>query len=110
MLTGKHQRTPRTDFRPSGDGGQSTGDDETESICRAYRIQSVAELFTLSQLQSLYEAIYGEPMDKRNFRKRVAEMDFIEKTDKIDKLGSKRGAALYKFNGKAYRKDPKFKL
>ena len=51
-----------------------------------------------------------EPMDKRNFRKRVAEMDFIEKTDKIDKLGSKRGAALYKFNGKAYRKDPKFKL
>ncbi|MDU8958762.1 MAG: DNA mismatch repair protein MutT, partial [Bacteroides sp.] len=48
--------------------------------------------------------------DKRNFRKRVAEMDFIEKTDKIDKLGSKRGAALYKFNGKAYRKDPKFKL
>ena len=62
------------------------------------------KLFTLSQLQSLYEAIYGEPMDKRNFRKRVAEMDFIEKTDKIDKLGSKRGAALYKFNGKAYRK------
>ena len=68
------------------------------------------KLFTLSQLQSLYEAIYGEPIDKRNFRKRVAEMDFIEKTDKIDKLGSKRGAALYKFNGKAYRKDPKFKL
>ncbi len=68
------------------------------------------KLFTLSQLQSLYEAIYGETMDKRNFRKRVAEMDYIEKTDKIDKLGSKRGAALYKFNGKAYRKDPKFKI
>lgn len=62
------------------------------------------KLFTLSQLQSLYEAIYGETMDKRNFRKRVAEMDYIEKTDKIDKLGSKRGAALYKFNSKAYRK------
>lgn len=68
------------------------------------------ELFTLSQLQSLYEAIYSETMDKRNFRKRVAEMDYIEKTDKIDKTGSKRGAALYKFNNKAYRKDPKFKL
>lgn len=67
-------------------------------------------LFTLSQLQSLYEAIYGEPIDKRNFRKRVAEMDFIEKTDKIDKQGSKRGAALYQFNDNAYRKDPKFKL
>lgn len=68
------------------------------------------KLFTLSQLQNLYEAIYGEDIDKRNFRKRVAEMDYIEKTDKIDKSGSKRGAALYKFNNRAYRKDPKFKL
>ncbi|MDR0745831.1 MAG: NUDIX hydrolase [Mediterranea sp.] len=69
------------------------------------------KLFTLSQLQSLYEAIYGETTDKRNFRKRVADMDFIEKTNKIDKQGSKRGAALYQFNSKAYRKDPKsFKL
>ena len=68
------------------------------------------KLFTLSKLQSLYEAIYGETMDKRNFRKRVAGMDYVEKTDKIDKLCSKRGAALYKFNSKVYRKDPKFKL
>ena len=58
------------------------------------------KLFTLSQLQSLYEAIYGESIDKRNFRKRIAEMDYIEKTDKIDKTGSKRGAALYQFNEK----------
>lgn len=68
------------------------------------------ELFTLTQLQNLYEAIYGEPIDKRNFRKRVAEMDFIEKTDQIDKSGSRRGAYLYKFNDKVYLKDPKFKL
>lgn len=68
------------------------------------------ELFTLTQLQNLYEAIYGEPIDKRNFRKRIAYMGFIEKTDKIDKTGSKRGASLYKFNDKAYRKDPKFRL
>ena len=51
------------------------------------------ELFTLTQLQNLYEAIYGEQMDKRNFRKRVAMMDFIEKTDFIDKSGSKRGCS-----------------
>ena len=67
-------------------------------------------MFTLFQLQSLYEAIYGEPFDKRNFRKRVADLNYIEKTDKIDKTGSKRGAALYKFNENAYRKAPKFKL
>ena len=68
------------------------------------------ELFTLSQLQSLYEAIYGEPIDKRNFRKRILDMAYIEKTDKIDKTGSKRGAALYRFNEKAYRKAPNFKI
>lgn len=68
------------------------------------------KLFTLSQLQHLYEAIYDEELDKRNFRKRVAEMGYIEKTEKIDKTGSKRGAALYQFNEKAYCKSPKFKL
>jgi ADP-ribose pyrophosphatase YjhB (NUDIX family) len=66
--------------------------------------------FTLSGLQSLYEAIYGEPTDKRNFRKRIAEMGYIEKTGTVDKTGSRRGAALYKFNEKEYRKSPKFKL
>ncbi|KAA6352587.1 GDP-mannose mannosyl hydrolase [termite gut metagenome] len=68
------------------------------------------ELFTLTQLQTLYEAIYGELLDKRNFRKKVAEMGYIEKTDEIDKSGSKRGAALYKFNEKVYDEAPKFKL
>lgn len=68
------------------------------------------KMFTLTQMQSLYEAIYGEELDKRNFRKSIAAMDFIEKTDKIDKDSSKRGAALYQFNSKAYTKDPKFKL
>lgn len=68
------------------------------------------DLFTLTQLQSLYEAIYGTVLDKRNFRKRVAEMDYIVKTDKIDKTGSKRGASLYKFNDRIYQKHPIFKL
>lgn len=68
------------------------------------------KLFTLTQLQTMYEAIFGEEMDKRNFRKRISEMNFVEKTNKIDKITSKRGAALYKFNEKVYRKSPKFKL
>jgi len=61
------------------------------------------EQFTLTQLQTLYEAIYGEAIDKRNFRKRVAEMEFIEMTDEIDKTGSKRGARLYRMNTDVYR-------
>ena len=67
-------------------------------------------LFTLTQLQRLYEAVGGEEIDKRNFRKRIKDMDFIEKTELIDKLSSKRGAFLYQFNNKAYKEDPNFKL
>lgn len=67
-------------------------------------------LFTLTQLQQLYEAVNGEELDKRNFRKRIKEMDFIEKTELIDKTGSKRGAALFRFNKRMYNEDPNFKL
>jgi hypothetical protein len=67
-------------------------------------------LFTLTQLQRLYEAVNGEELDKRNFRKRIKEMDFIEKTELIDKTGSKRGASLYRFNRHVYNEDPNFKL
>ena len=68
------------------------------------------ELFTLTQLQHVYEAILGEEIDKRNFRKKIKTIDFIEKTDKIDKITSKRGAALYCFNKEAYDDDPYLKL
>ena len=67
-------------------------------------------LFTLTQLQRLYEAVCGEEVDKRNFRKRIKEMDFIEKTELIDKTGSKRGAYLYRFNNKVYNEEQNFKL
>jgi len=68
------------------------------------------QLFTLTQLQRLYEAVIGEEVDKRNFRKRIKEMDFIEKTNLIDKKSSKRGASLYRFNKRVFNEDPNFKL
>ena len=72
--------------------------------------QLLPQLFTLTQLQTLYEAVIGEEVDKRNFRKRIKDMDFIEKTNLIDKKSSKRGAYLYRFNKKAYNEDTNFKL
>ena len=68
------------------------------------------ELFTLTQLQHVYEAILGEEIDKRNFRKRIKNIDFIEKTDQIDKMTSKRGAYLYRFNKDTFASEPIFKL
>jgi ADP-ribose pyrophosphatase YjhB (NUDIX family) len=67
-------------------------------------------LFTLTQRQRLYEAVNGAELDKRNFRKRIKEMDYIEKTELIDKTSSKRGAYLYRFNKRAYNEDPNFKI
>lgn len=67
-------------------------------------------LFTLNQLQTLHKAILGEEIDKRNFRKKVKDMPFIEKTNSIDKLGSRKGAYLYRYNDKAYMEEPNFKL
>lgn len=53
--------------------------------------------FTLSDLQKVYEAIIGEGMDKRNFRKRITSLDLLEDTKRTLKKGVMRPAALYRF-------------
>ena len=42
------------------------------------------ERFTLSALQVLYEAIFGQPIDAGNFRRRLKKMDFVERLDEKD--------------------------
>ena len=55
-------------------------------------------LFTLSQLQSAYEAVFGREFDKRNFRKKFLSLDLITETDEMFKEGAHRPARLYRFN------------
>ena len=62
----------------------------------------LSKQFTLPVLQSLYEAIYQEAIDKRNFRKKILGMDILEKLDEKDKNSSKRGAYYYQFNKDKY--------
>jgi ADP-ribose pyrophosphatase YjhB (NUDIX family) len=62
------------------------------------------EKFTLPQLQALYEAIYQEQLDKRNFRKKILETGLLEKLEEKDKENSKKGAFLYKFNKRKYQR------
>lgn len=57
----------------------------------------LSDKFTMTQLQALYEAIYGESLDKRNFRKKMMSFDFLQKLNEVDKSGSKKGAYYYKF-------------
>ncbi len=53
--------------------------------------------FTLSQLQSTYEAILARPLDKRNFRKRILSLAIIEPTGRRASEGRHRPAQLYTF-------------
>ena len=52
--------------------------------------------FTLSELQHVYEVIVREPIDKRNFRKRILGLDLIEETGKNKRDGAHRPAKLYR--------------
>ena len=70
----------------------------------------IPERFTLTQLQVLYETIYGEILDKRNFRKKLTEENHIVTTGEIDKTTSKRGASLFYFDFDGYAEDHIFKL
>ena len=60
------------------------------------------EQFTLPTLQSLYESIYQEDIDKRNFRKKILAMDILEKLDEKDKSSSRKGAFYYRFIKEKY--------
>lgn len=68
------------------------------------------EKFTLPQLQALYETILGESIDKRNFRKKIATMDFLIKLEEKDKNTSKRGAFLYRFEKTKLKNSKPFNL
>jgi len=53
--------------------------------------------FTLTELQIAYEAIIGHGLDKRNFRKKILSLDFLEETNEMRRDGAYRPAKLYRF-------------
>lgn len=59
-------------------------------------------LFTLAQLQHLYETILETKMDKRNFRRKILSMEILQETNQIEKDVAHRAARLYRFNKKQY--------
>jgi 8-oxo-dGTP diphosphatase len=62
------------------------------------------DLFTLSKLQHLYEAILERPLDKRNFRKKLLAMDLLVETDQVEQDVAHRAARLYRFDEAKYRR------
>jgi 8-oxo-dGTP diphosphatase len=59
-------------------------------------LQFMPEVFTLSDLQGVYELILGGPVDKRNFRKRILALDAVEETARERRDGAHRPARLYR--------------
>lgn len=55
------------------------------------------EHFTLSELQRTYQAILDEPLDRRNFRKRMLSSGLVEVTGERRREGAHRPALLYRF-------------
>ena len=70
-----------------------------------YAFCFLAEEFTLTELQQVYEIILDKELDKRNFRKKILEQGLLSKTQKKKCDGIHRPAAIYTF-----KKSEKFRF
>ncbi|MGV1757050.1 NUDIX hydrolase [Rhizobium sp. A22-96] len=59
-------------------------------------VHLLPEAFTLGELQAVYECLLGRSLDKSAFRKRMAEVDFIEPIEGEMRRASNRPAQLYR--------------
>ena len=58
--------------------------------------------FTMNELEDLYSCFLGKKFDKRNFRRRILEMDFLKEIKKVQRNTRGRKAILYEFDLKKY--------
>ena len=59
--------------------------------------QLLPKQFTLTELQKSYEVILGQRLDKRNFRRKMLQLDIMEETKDFRMNGRQRPARLYTF-------------
>lgn len=62
------------------------------------------EKFTIPQLQKLYEAIFANSFDKRNFSRKILSTGLLVKLKEKQKGYSKKGAFLYRVDNEKYQK------
>lgn len=55
------------------------------------------EMFTLNQLNNLYNAIFNKVFDSPNFRKKIASLNILERLPIKDTQTSKKGSHYYRF-------------
>jgi 8-oxo-dGTP diphosphatase len=67
-------------------------------------IELLTEEFTLPDLQSMYEAILGRTLDRRNFRRKILETELlVELSKQRQPPQGGRPASVYRFDRKRYK-------
>ena len=70
----------------------------------------LSEKFTLTELQKLYEAILGVRFDRRNFRKKVAQMKYVISLNEKQTDVAHKPAQVFIFSKDVYNRTKKEKL
>jgi 8-oxo-dGTP diphosphatase len=60
--------------------------------------------FTLSELQQVYEAILGRPLDKRNFRRKIELLKILTPLKQQRRTGPSRPAQLFRFSAQRFER------
>jgi 8-oxo-dGTP diphosphatase len=60
----------------------------------------LGNIFTITNLRKLYEAIFQRELDAGNFRKKVLSIGSLQRTGIKDKSDSKKGAYLYRYSNR----------
>lgn len=63
--------------------------------------------FTMRQLQKMYEAIFDQKLDKRNFINKINSLDILVKLEEKDMRSSRKGSYLYMFDQEKYNEKKK---
>jgi ADP-ribose pyrophosphatase YjhB (NUDIX family) len=71
-------------------------------VTHALGFELLPKKFTISQLKSLYEAIYGSPLDRRNFIKKMHSLGILKRLNEKEKASSRKGAFYYVVNNTNY--------
>jgi 8-oxo-dGTP diphosphatase len=75
----------------------------TEPLC----FELLPKKFTIRQMQDLYEAVLGERLDNRNFRKKIRPMAFLIALPEKERAVNHKPAQLFRFDRKLYERHRK---
>lgn len=75
---------------------------QTSVQSKAVGYELLPEKFTLSQIQKLYEAIFQQSLDKRNFRRKILSRGFLLAQDEKQTDVPHKRAQLFRFDKEKY--------